>query len=229
MSSGEPRCDAIIVAAGSGSRLGFRLPKAFVPLSGQPLFTHALSILGSHPQIDNIALVVPLSMQQSDKELLTDDHLTIVIGGEERWISVRNGVMASTAPWVLIHDAARPFVTHAVIDALLAMRNEYQAVITATPVVDTIRSFSGSIAGAVINRDELIRVGTPQLFNREALLRYLDAADDLHAPPTDEAVLFQNNGIPVGIAWGDPKNFKITTKEDLELAEALLGGGCCSR
>lgn len=229
MSSEKPWCDAIIVAAGSGSRLGSRLPKAFVPLGGRPLFTHALSILGSHPQIDNIILVVPPSMQQGDKELLSDDQLTLVIGGKERWISVRNGVLASTAPWVLIHDAARPFVTHAVIDALLAMRNEYQAVITATPVVDTIRTFSGNTAGAVINRDELIRVGTPQLFNREALLHYLNVAGDLKAPPTDEAVLFQNNGIPVGIAWGDPKNFKITTKEDLEMAEALLGGGCCSR
>ncbi len=99
----------------------------------------------------------------------SDPKIDIIIGGEERWQSVRNGINYSSADWVLVHDAARPFVTKEIIEAIIDKKSTFQCVITATPVVDTIRSFKGDQAGSTIDRDTLIRVGTPQLFKRQIL------------------------------------------------------------
>jgi 2-C-methyl-D-erythritol 4-phosphate cytidylyltransferase len=122
---------------------------------------------------------------------------------------------------VFIHDAARPFVTHAVIDAVLEQSAKYTAVITATKVVDTVRRFSGDQALETIDRSTLIHVGTPQAFLRSVLIKSFSVAETMKNPPTDEAMLMEHLGIPVGLAWGDPLNFKITTTSDLTLAEAL--------
>jgi 2-C-methyl-D-erythritol 4-phosphate cytidylyltransferase len=135
---------------------------------------------------------------------------------------VHNGVAASDAEWVLVHDAARPFVTDAVIDSLLAKRSAYRCAVTATPLVDTIRSFRGDRCTGTIDRSTLVRVGTPQLFHRPTLVEAFERAEELHEPPTDEAVLMEHAGASVGLAWGDPLNFKVTTPEDQRIAEALL-------
>ncbi len=220
----QERCDAVIVAAGSGTRLGYDLPKAFVQLGGKPLLAHSLEILSAHSLIDRVVIVVPPALIVQATESFARDKVTIVAGGSERWESVRNGCAATDAPWVLVHDAARPFVTEAVIDTLLAQRSRFECAITATPVVDTIRTFAGDTAGDTVDRSKLVRVGTPQLFRKSHLTKCFKLAATLPAPPTDEAFLMQKIGIPVGIAWGDPKNFKITTREDLEIAEGMVGG-----
>jgi 2-C-methyl-D-erythritol 4-phosphate cytidylyltransferase len=146
---------------------------------------------------------------------------TIVEGGAERWQSVANGVSACQAPWVMVHDAARPFVSAAVIDGLLSKRDDFSCVITATPEVDTIRRFEQDRCSGTVDRSTLIRVGTPQLFHRATLLDAFTKAEKLAPPPTDEAMLFEACGHHVGFAWGDPLNFKVTTPADLEIAEAL--------
>jgi len=222
------RVAAVIVAAGAGTRLGSSTPKAFIPLGGRPLYAHALSVFASHPLIDNTVLVVPGDMVDATREAAGQPGegpgaVTVVAGGGQRWESVRNGVDAAPedAGWVLVHDAARPFVTPAVINAVLDMRNKYRAAVTVTPVTDTVRTFSADNAGRTIDRSSLVRVGTPQLFHRETLREGFARAAAMRQPPTDEAVLFEAMGLPVGIAWGDPLNFKITTAEDLLLAEAL--------
>ena len=122
---------------------------------------------------------------------------------------------------LLAHDAARPFVTRAVVDAVLAKRSRYDCVITATPEVDTLREIKGVIAGRTVDRTKLVNVGTPQLFRRSLLMRALAEAPLLPVPPTDEAALMQRIGVTVAFAPGDPMNFKITTPADLALAEAL--------
>ncbi|HEX2955227.1 MAG TPA: 2-C-methyl-D-erythritol 4-phosphate cytidylyltransferase, partial [Chitinispirillaceae bacterium] len=134
-----------------------------------------------------------------------------------------NGVQASQAEWVLIHDAARPFVTHKVIDSVLSLTDGFDCGITGTPEVDTIRFYSENSAGETIDRSKVVRVGTPQLFRKSLLLELIGSAHTLPQLPTDEAMLFQAFGHKIGLSWGDPKNFKITTPEDLEIAEALIG------
>jgi len=214
--------DTIIVAAGSGSRLGFPIPKAFVPLAGKPLLSWSLDIFLNHPSIRKVILVVPQPMLDETASKFGSARVSCVIGGSERWESVRNGVNASDADFVLIHDAARPFVTVTVIDSILDKSVHSDCIFTATPVVDTIRKFTGDTAGETIDREELVRVGTPQFSNRSALKNAFLSIKPGDALPTDEVMLMQKNGYPATIAWGDPNNFKITTIEDLRLAEALI-------
>ena len=217
--------DVIIVAAGSGTRLGYSTPKAFVPLAGKPLLRHSFETFCRYSGTRNIILVVPESFVASVRKDFTGTSVTVVAGGAERWESVRNGCDVATAEWVLVHDGARPFVTDAVITALLEKRKECDCAFTATPVVDTIRKYHGSIAGETVDRSALVRVGTPQLFKRNLLAEGLRQAPGMRPPPTDEVMLMQRMDIPAGIAWGDPNNFKITTREDLATAEALIRQG----
>jgi 2-C-methyl-D-erythritol 4-phosphate cytidylyltransferase len=216
----------IIVAGGAGARLGNSTPKGFVPLGDKPLFLHSLQVFMDHEAIRDAVLVIPGGFEHYARIILREaryaSRVTIVVGGKERWESVRSGINATGAHWVLVHDAARPFVSRWVIDAVLEKRAGFDCVITATPEVDTIRMHAGDLAGEVIDRSKLVRIGTPQLFRRAMLLEAYKMPSDLSAPPTDEAVLVQRMGIPVGIASGDPANFKITTPTDLAIAEALL-------
>jgi len=219
----DDRFDAVIVAAGSGTRLGFSTPKAFVPVAGKPMLQHSVEVFSAHPSVSRLILVVPASLvDETERRFQALTDIVVTEGGAERWESVRNGCSVATSPWVLIHDAARPLLTTAVIDSLLALRQEYRCAFTATPVVDTIRTFSGTAAGETIDRSTLVRVGTPQMFDREVLMTAFSHIHEFATPPTDEVMLVQKTGIPAGIASGDPNNFKITTKEDLEVAEALL-------
>ena len=204
-------------------RLGHALPKAFVPLSGKPLLTWSVDVFRAHPSIATVIVVIPKVMKSEAQSLFSVfADVKVVIGGAERWMSVQNGVKSSTSDWIFVHDAARPFVTSEVIDKLLEKRTSYESVITATPVVDTIRTFSGDCCGETIDRSTLVRVGTPQLFRRGLLIKGFDLAATAKKEITDEAMLMQLMDIEVGFAWGDTKNFKVTTPEDLEIAESLL-------
>jgi 2-C-methyl-D-erythritol 4-phosphate cytidylyltransferase len=217
--------DAIIVAAGSGVRLGADVPKAFVTLAGKPMFVHSLLQFAAHSAVNRIIIVVPEARTEEAKRIINNQgfakEIIVIAGGKHRWQSVKNGVDASSALWVVIHDAARPLVSVRVIDAVVALEKKFDAIISATPEVDTVRKFSGDRALGTIDRNELVRVQTPQMFKRDALASAFKHAASLSTPPTDEAMLMEAAGVEVGIAWGDPLNFKITTKEDLVLAEAL--------
>jgi 2-C-methyl-D-erythritol 4-phosphate cytidylyltransferase len=217
--------DAVIVAAGSGTRLGADIPKAFVSLAGKPLFLHSLERLATHNSIKSIVLVAPPDMLHEAEKIVSINHfakkVSSVPGGKERWQSVQSGVNACASEWVLVHDAARPFISQAVIDSVLEKMAGFNAVITVTSEVDTVRHFKGDRALETVDRSTLVRVGTPQLFRTAMLKKAFLAAERMVPPPTDEAILMEAMGIPVGIAWGDPLNFKITTQRDLVLAEAL--------
>lgn len=218
----------MIVGAGSGRRLGLSTPKAFVELCGRPVVYYSLKTLARHPSIDRTALVIPPDMAGEAESLINgcggfSGRVSIVEGGAERWESVRNGCAASGGEWVLVHDAARPFVTDAVVDSVLEKRGDFDCVITATPVADTIRTIAGGgRCGAAVDRSTLMRVGTPQLFRRGRLMTAFEQIKDMPSPPTDEAALFERLGIPVGYSWGDTMNFKITDKADLETARAII-------
>jgi 2-C-methyl-D-erythritol 4-phosphate cytidylyltransferase len=220
--------DAVVVGAGSGTRLGLSTPKAFVELCGKPMLYYSLETFHTHPSIGRIILVIPEPMVNAAKYIVNKydalaDRVQLTVGGNERWESVRNGVSITSGEWVLIHDAARPFVTHEVIDSLLDKCRNFECAITATPETDTVRTIGeDGRCGVTVDRSTLMRVGTPQMFRRELLISSFDRIESMPAPPTDEAALFESLGIPVGYSWGDPANFKITTTSDLEMAEALL-------
>lgn len=222
------RVEAVVVAAGRGDRLGVSLPKGFVPLAGRPLMTYSLCLFGQQPEVAAIVLVVPKDKTGEAEKIVASIELpkpvSVVTGGEERWQSVRNGVTAtgSDTEWVLVHDAARPFATRAVIDALLDKRACYKCAITATSEVDTVRAFEDDRCMGTIDRSRLLRVGTPQLFQKASLLPAFERAKEMTPGPTDEAMLMEACGVEVGFAWGDPANFKVTTAHDIEMAEALL-------
>ena len=220
--------DAVIVGAGAGTRLGYSVPKAFVELCGHPMLYYSLKTFCSHPSINRIILVVSSSMIETAEYFVNEnvefvEKTVIVAGGDERWESVRNGCLASGGEWVLIHDAARPFVTRGIIDSALAMRDDFDCVIAATREVDTIREFEeGGRCGVTLDRSKVLRVGTPQMFRRALLVSSFERIGEMASPPTDEAALFEYLGIPVGYFWGEPLNFKVTTEADLEIARALI-------
>jgi len=217
---------AIIVAAGEGRRLGKPIPKAFVPLGGKPMFVHSLEVFDAHPAVESVAVVAAPSMINDALETIgrmrPAKPVNVAQGGEHRCQSVHSGVLSVSAEWVMVHDAARPFVDAAMIDALLEKRGCYKCVIIGSPCVDTIRTFDGDRCTATIDRSSLIRVGTPQLFHRQTLLDAFSKAQLMENPPTDEAVLMERCGIAVGIAWTGSMNFKITTRQDLDIAEAVV-------
>ena len=207
-----PVIDAVIVAAGRGKRLGAAAPKAFVKLAGKPLFVHSLLEFAGHWAISRIIVVVPAAMVKRARHLVArlplKKEVLFVAGGEHRWQSVKNGVEASNAEWVLIHDSARPFITRSVIDAVLAARKKYDAVIAAIPEVDTVRKFLGDRAMETIDRNEIVRVQTPQLFMRKKLLAAFAHAASLSSPPTDEAVLHGTCGCSCGHRSGRSFEFQ---------------------
>jgi 2-C-methyl-D-erythritol 4-phosphate cytidylyltransferase len=215
---------AIIVAAGSGSRLGSPVPKALVELGGRPLFVHSALVFDRHPSVAGIVVVAAPSHLDDVRKIAGSSGLgkpvTIVAGGEHRWQSAQAGVNAVPADteWVMIHDAARPFVSAPVIDALITAAANYKAAVTVTPEADTVRRFCGDRVLETLDRSTLVRIGTPQLFHKATLLDSFAAATSMESPPTDEAVLLEKRGIPVGLAWGDPMNFKITSPDDLKIA-----------
>lgn len=233
-----PAVAVIIVAAGSGSRLGRDRPKAFVPLAGRTILEHALTgVLGlSEPaQVVVVAPAAQLADAQGIAARVAGvalDHVTVIVGGDTRQASVARGLAAVHAgvSVVLVHDAARALTPAGLCDKVVAaVRSTGHGVVPGLPVVDTVKSVDGAgrILGTV-DRSHLSAVQTPQGFPRAMLdaavawagsLPATDAAWDL----TDDAALVAAAGDPVGVIPGDPLAFKITTAWDLRRAELLLG------
>ena len=220
---------AVIVAGGMGKRLGKSIPKAFVEINNREIFTYSLTLFESMKIFKDIVIVVPKAAVKDTEHKIANlnlsGNITVVEGGAERHNSVYNGVIATDSDYVLIHDSARPFVTKKVVEDLINDIGNSASVITATPVVDTVRNFSDNICGKTVDRSKLIAVGTPQLFNRDTLIDCFHKAEDLDLIPTDEAMLLEQFGRKVRFVYGDRLNFKVTTKEDLDLAEALIAYG----
>ncbi len=211
---------AIIVAAGSGTRAGGSVPKQFAPLAGKPMLKHSFDALTSHPEVDAVVVVVGEGQETALQAALGD--VPFAIGGSTRRESVRNGlVLAGDADRVLIHDAARPFLSHAVIDRLLAVLDRYEGAIPALPVADTLVRFDGMM-GDNVARDDLYRVQTPQAFVFGAVA----AAHRLwpvEREATDDAQMVRDTGHEVTIVPGDPMLEKITHPADFAAAEARFG------
>jgi 2-C-methyl-D-erythritol 4-phosphate cytidylyltransferase len=217
---------AIIVAAGRGVRMGADRPKAFLLLKGLTLLERSVGVFLSHPQVDRVVAAVP--DPEAAARLLGPQagRITLVQGGATRQDSVRAGLRALTAGGheiILVHDAARPLVTAEIIDAVIAAAADSGAAVPAVAPADTVRQVgSDGVVEATLQRDRVRLAQTPQGF-REPLLReaYERAGRDDFAG-TDDAELVERAGHRIRLVQGSANNFKITTRLDLVLAEAIL-------
>ncbi len=217
-------CFALVVAAGRGTRLGGPLPKQYLPLGGVPLLRHTLKVLASHPGISRVGVVIhPDDRALYDEAAQGLDLLPPVAGGAARQDSVRNGIESfeKDAPdRILIHDGARPFLSHEVIDRILAALDEGPAAIAALPIRDTVKRAQEGVSVDTLDRASLWRAQTPQGFRYGEILQAHRAAkgSDL----TDDAAVAERAGLPVRLVEGSEENFKVTTGDDLLRAERVL-------
>jgi 2-C-methyl-D-erythritol 4-phosphate cytidylyltransferase/2-C-methyl-D-erythritol 2,4-cyclodiphosphate synthase len=227
----SPDVAVIVVAAGSGTRLGGPAPKAFVALAGRPLLEHALGAVFRMQQPAQVVVVAPDAFVSHAEAIAARvagpliDLVSVVGGGATRQESVVRGLaaVADGIRTVLVHDAARALTPPAQFDAVVAaVQQTGHGIVPGLRVVDTIKrvDHDGHILGT-IDRSELSAVQTPQGFPREML----DAANrGSHGDATDDAGLVAEAGHPVSVIAGDPLAFKITTPWDLHRAQLLLGG-----
>lgn len=215
---------AIIVAAGAGVRMG-GVDKLFAEVGGLPLLAHTLKAFEACPSVHEIILVssdVNLNRCWKLVRSLELKKVTEVVpGGARRQDSVLQGLTrVQDSPWVIIHDGVRPFVNDTLISAGLAAAKEHGAAVAAVPVKDTIKVVNAD--GVVRNtpsRETLFAAQTPQVFRTEIILKaYKDAFGDV----TDDAMLLERLGQPVSIYQGSYENIKVTTPDDLDLAECIL-------
>ena len=219
----------IVVAAGSGTRLGAAEPKALVALRGQTILEHALGNVFDMTDAAQVIVVAPAARLDEVRSLAVGvagaaaDHVTVVAGGDTRQQSVSAGlaVLEPGVEVVLVHDSARAFTPASQFEAVIAgVRATGGGIVPGLAVADTIKQLDWT--GAVertVDRSQLVAVQTPQGFPRAGLLSaYAAASEDF----TDDAAVFAAAGLPVTVVDGDPLAFKITTPWDLRRAESIL-------
>jgi 2-C-methyl-D-erythritol 4-phosphate cytidylyltransferase len=212
---------ALIVAAGSGERLGASRPKAFVTLAGRPMVQWSVDALRAVPAVQRIVVALP-------EGETAPEGTTGVPGGSVRSASVR-AALAAAGPGdpVIVHDAARPLVTPEAVEATLAALGDADGAIAAAPVADTIKEADADgTVRATLDRSRLWAVQTPQTFRRAALERALAVDDDTLAAASDDAWLVERTGGTVRVVAGPPENLKVTTVADLQRAELVLRDRC---
>jgi len=217
---------ALIVGAGRGQRLGGPVPKQYRLLAGTPVLRHTLLAFLRHPAIAAVQAVIHADDRALYQAVADGLDLPLpVIGGATRQDSVRRGLetLAARRPSrVLIHDAVRPFIAGAVIDAVIATLDQSPGAIAAVPLADTLKRAADGRITATIDRANLWRAQTPQGFRFDAILAAHRQAADAGTEFTDDAQVAERAGLAVRLVPGSEDNFKITTEHDLARAERLL-------
>jgi len=210
-----PKAVALLVAAGSGERLGASGPKAFVTLAGRPMLVWSVAALRA-AGLSEIVVALP-------EGEAAPDGCVGVPGGATRSASVRAALAAAGEGDVVVHDAARPLVEPALFTAALAALEGADAAVAAAQATDTIKEAGPDHrVTATLDRSRLWAIQTPQAFRRSVLERALDVGDDVLAQATDDAWLVERAGGSVVVVPSTPANFKVTTPHDLTVAELLL-------
>lgn len=224
----------LLMAAGEGRRLGSGLPKALVPLAGEPLLVHASRAVLGCGAVEVLVAVVPHESRDDVARLLAPltgapRHLVVVGGGASRQESVQAGLQAldvdphaEEVDVVLVHDAARCLAPAALVaDVVAAVRGGHAAVVPGLPVTDTLKRVDGDgRVHSTVDRTDLRSIQTPQGFARDVLRQAHAAA--FGDVVTDDAAMVERLGQPVHVVPGHGRAFKITTAWDLQLAEAVL-------
>jgi 2-C-methyl-D-erythritol 4-phosphate cytidylyltransferase len=220
---------AIIAAAGAGTRMASDRPKQFLLLAGTPVIFHTLKVFEQCDSIQEVIVVLPAEESAGFLSMAGKIGLRkvarVVPGGATRAESVKRGLMSirsATAQIVAVHDGVRPFVTVQEIDNTVAAAQADGAAILAAPVTDTIKQVSDCAVMKTLDRVELRRALTPQCFRYELLREAYQRADVNDPSLTDESALVEQLGHRVSVVEGSARNIKITTPEDLVVAEVLL-------
>ncbi|MDO8643921.1 MAG: 2-C-methyl-D-erythritol 4-phosphate cytidylyltransferase [bacterium] len=218
---------AIVPAAGLGLRMGKKEPKQFLLLKGRPILQWTLQALEASPLIEGICLVVSPDRVEKIKKDLLEDSLKVqwvVAGGKERQDSVRNGFREIPAcDLVLIHDAVRPLISPKFIESIIKKASETGAAIPGLPVRETLKE--GSDKNEVIrtvDRKKFWSIQTPQVFRYEVFKEAVEKSEKDSFLGTDESMLVERIGKKVSLVPGSSYNIKITTPEDLVVAEGLI-------
>lgn len=236
----------IIPAAGLGTRMAPvssakdtkpHLSKQFTELGGTPILIHTLRRFAAIQEVSEIWMALRENeiegfreRLQHETEALRRKKIELVVGGEHRQQSVEhalNAIKAASDDIVLVHDAVRPLVTGEIIKEVIAAAQKYGAAIAGLPAVDTVkqveRTAEGAIIKATIPRASVVLAQTPQGFRYEVIKKVFDEATADGFMGTDEASLAERSGYEVAVVMGSPKNIKITSPGDMELAEFYLG------
>ncbi|MEO6725376.1 MAG: 2-C-methyl-D-erythritol 4-phosphate cytidylyltransferase [Blastocatellia bacterium] len=230
---------AIIPAAGSGTRVGGQISKQFLEIAGAPILAHTMQRFIECDDIGALVIALPADKlnEYSHCNQMGDVRKPVfyVSGGAERSDSILNALnaIAHLNPEIVaVHDAVRPFVSPAQISAVIAKAQEVGAAILALPATDTIKEVENGLIQRTIDRRRVWRAQTPQAFRYELLMRAnleAKAANLPSAMTTDDAMLVERLGATVAVVEGSPNNIKITTPEDLILAEKLFSDQYRSR
>ncbi len=219
---------AIVVAAGAGRRFGGAVPKAFLPFQGRPLFAHSLPAFRALRSLGDLVLVVPRGrvqwvIRRVGAALLQGGVTKVVAGGRRRQDSVRRGLEAMNrrCDVVLVHDAARPFVTASLARAVAALARREGGAVPLLAVRETLKRVVGDLVVETLDRSGVAVAQTPQ-GARTALLRQAYAEGHGDADATDDVQLLERLGARVAGVVGDPLNVKITSRADLPLAEYIV-------
>lgn len=228
MSTTIPTVAVIIAAAGSSIRMGTGIDKQFVSVGGRPLLWHSLQLFNSVPGVNQLIVTVSMFNEERVAELLRETILDIpwqvVRGGTERQYSVRNAIRLTdeSSDLILVHDGARPFVEPSAVRESILVAAEFGAAVVAVPVKDTIKMANvDSVVLKTLDRSTLWQIQTPQTFRREVLLNAHEKAAAAGILATDDAALVEWDGGSVKLVRGSYLNFKVTTPEDVLLAEAV--------
>lgn len=221
---------AVIVAAGSGSRMGGDVLKQYLDMGGLPILSRTIGVFIRHPQIDHIYLVMPENdFDFCQKKVIapltvTAREIHLVAGGKTRFDSVENGLAAIPASEgiVLVHDGVRPFVSSDIISACISEAVKTKACIAAVPVVDTLKSVSDGRITSTLERASIFMAQTPQAFDLGLLKAAFAHARNTGFKATDEAAVVEHYGRPVSIVAGSRTNIKITTPDDLVFARGTI-------
>ena len=218
-------CGAVIVAAGSASRMG-GIDKVMAELQGEPMIVHTVRAFQNCDAIKEIVVVTRTDlMEQIAKLCLAFPKVkTVVVGGADRPESVRKGLeaLSSKVRLAAVQDGARPLVTEAVIDRTVRAAHSYGAAAPGISVKDTVKIVQGGVVASTPDRNTLQAIQTPQVFDIDLLIGALEKAKTDKANITDDCSAVERLGMSVRIVEGDEKNIKITTPMDLLIAEKLL-------
>lgn len=213
----------IIVAGGSGSRMGADLPKQFIELEGKPILMRTLDTLQEIDPEMQLILVLPESQMDFWEELCGKHNWAVphllAKGGATRFLSVKSGLEQATGELVGIHDGVRPFVSKEMVDRCFAEAKKNKAAVPVVPIVQSLRKV-GAKGNSAVNRNDFCAVQTPQCFQAQVLKDAFAKAD--RTDYSDDATVVEAFGVPISLVEGDQQNIKVTTPFDLQLARLII-------
>jgi len=222
-----PFCSAVIAAAGSSRRMEGE-DKLFIDVFGIPVIVHTLIAFQKCGKVDEIVIVARDEKIERVSKLCLQYNITkatkIMAGGPTRLESVMNGVLAvsNKAQIVAIHDGARPCVSMGIIDTTIAAAIKYHAAAPAVPVISTLKHVKKGMIVSTVDRECIYEIQTPQVFTVEIIKAALTKALDKSLTVTDDCMAAELMGVPARVTEGSRNNIKLTTREDVLVAEAIL-------